>query len=140
MRDNLPSFCRPAPQRSAFECNRFVIGCSALGGFLFGYDTGVISGSLPYLSSELLPAASPDAKATTLGTVVSAAIWAAAVGATAGGALSDAFGRRVALATADALFVCGSLTMALAPSTLVVIMGRVAVGLGVGIACVPSCV
>ena len=67
-------------------------------------------------------------------TIVSSAIWAAAVGAAAGGTLSDAIGRKRALLLADVLFIVGSVAMAVARAPDLIIAGRVTVGLGIGIA------
>jgi len=66
----------------------FIAGIAALGGLLFGYDTGVISGALLFLREEL--ALSP----TMQGIVVAIVLAGAAIGATAAGASSDRFGRR----------------------------------------------
>ena len=131
-----PCVCRADFRSALAATNLYVVGCSAVGGLLFGYDTGVIAGSLPYMSEELLPAAAPSSKAAILGMVVSSAIWAAATGAAVGGALSDAVGRRAALMAADCLFIAGSVAMALAGSIVTVILGRALVGLGIGIASV----
>lgn len=66
--------------------------------------------------------------------IVSSAIWGAAIGATAGGALSDRLGRRATLRIAAALFIIASLLMALAPSPSALIIGRSLVGLAIGAA------
>ena len=104
-----------------------------IGGFLFGYDTGVISGALPYIREDL-----HDVK-TNLWLeqlVVSSTVAAAALGAAAGGWVSDAVGRRGVLVRADVLFIVGALAMALAPDSATLIAGRALVGLGVGAASV----
>lgn len=67
-------------------------------------------------------------------TVVAAAVAGAVAGAAGGGPLSDFCGRKGALLVGDIFFVAGALLMAFAPSPLVLIVGRAAVGLGIGIA------
>lgn len=68
--------------------------------------------------------------------IVSSAIWGAAIGAVAGGRVADLIGRRASLAVADLLFAAGSLCMAAAPSVRILVVGRVLVGLGIGVASV----
>ena len=74
--------------------NRFLIKLtviSTLGGLLFGYDTGVISGALLYMKEDL--ALTPFTEAL----VVSSLLFpGAAFGALLGGKLADRLGRRAA--------------------------------------------
>ncbi|XP_068958995.1 proton myo-inositol cotransporter isoform X2 [Petaurus breviceps papuanus] len=101
---------------------------SALGGFLFGYDTGVVSGAMLLLKRQL----SLDALWQEL--LVSGTVGAAAVSALAGGALNGALGRRAAILLASALFAAGSVVLAVAQNKETLLAGRVVVGLGIGIA------
>ncbi|EFN54539.1 hypothetical protein CHLNCDRAFT_8066, partial [Chlorella variabilis] len=109
-----------------------------IGGFLFGFDTGVISGALPYIRDDLLQryAGDPAALAHWQELIVSAAIVGAGVGSVAGGWLADRVGRKAALLLADVLFTAGALAMAAAQDHCVLERRRALVGLGVGLASV----
>ncbi len=101
-------------------------GIAALGGFLFGYDLVVISGAILFIKQQF--ALSP----TTEEVVVSAVVFGAMIGAAMGGTLADRFGRRVVLILTAATFAVGALGTALATTVTWLIVGRVVVGLGVG--------
>jgi len=104
---------------------------STLGGLLFGYDTGVISGALLYMNDSL------DMNAVEEATVVSALLFpGAAVGALLGGRLADWLGRRVTLLICALLFLFGAISCAIAPDVSSMVAARVLLGLGVGAAAV----
>ena len=99
---------------------------AAIGGCLFGYDTGVVSGAmilvdeafnLSHLWHEL---------------IVSVTVGAAAVAAIIGGVLSDVLGRKPVLIISSVVFTAGAVLMAAAPMKEVLLAGRVVVGLGIG--------
>jgi len=114
------------------QYNRFLIKLtviSTLGGLLFGYDTGVISGALLSMKTDL--------HLTTLSEsiVVSSLLFpGAALGALLGGKLADAFGRKGSLLVCAGLFLVGALGCATAPSVPIMVFFRVVLGLGVGAA------
>ena len=66
--------------------------------------------------------------------VVSIAMVGAAVGALFSGVISDRIGRKPVIMLADVFFTIGSILMAFAPSVAFLCLGRVVIGLGVGIA------
>ena len=101
---------------------------AALGGLLFGYDTGVISGALIFIKSEF--------GLTTLAEeiVVSGVLLGATLGAIVGGKAADLFGRRRVLLVTAAIFGIGALASAVAPSPSVLIVSRVVLGLAIGLA------
>ncbi|KAJ4977432.1 hypothetical protein NE237_002538 [Protea cynaroides] len=104
---------------------------AGIGGLLFGYDTGVISGALLYIRDDF---PSVDKKTFLQEIIVSTAVAGAIVGAGVGGWMNDKFGRKISILLADFLFFVGAVIMAFAPSPGVIIIGRVFVGLGVGMA------
>lgn len=99
---------------------------AGIGGMLFGYDTGVISGALLFIREDF----HTDNAAEQ--TIVAILLIGAMIGAWAGGRFSDRHGRKpVVLATA-ALYLGGVVIAALAPHTTVLIVARFVLGLGVG--------
>jgi MFS family permease len=101
---------------------------AALGGLLFGYDTGVISGALIFIKREFgLTTAAEEI-------VVSGVLLGATLGAIVGGKAADLFGRRRVLLVTAAIFGIGALASAVAPSAPVLIVSRVVLGLAIGLA------
>nr|XP_040018202.1 proton myo-inositol cotransporter-like [Gasterosteus aculeatus aculeatus]XP_040018203.1 proton myo-inositol cotransporter-like [Gasterosteus aculeatus aculeatus]XP_040018204.1 proton myo-inositol cotransporter-like [Gasterosteus aculeatus aculeatus]XP_040018205.1 proton myo-inositol cotransporter-like [Gasterosteus aculeatus aculeatus] len=101
---------------------------SALGGFLFGYDTGVVSGAMLLLKKEM------NLSALWQELLVSSTVGAAALSALGGGYLNGWLGRRACILLASLVFSIGGVIMSLAPDKVVLLVGRVTVGLGIGIA------
>ncbi|GAB2224729.1 hypothetical protein Drorol1_Dr00005499 [Drosera rotundifolia] len=108
---------------------------AGIGGLLFGYDTGVISGALLYIRDDFEEV---DKKTWLQETIVATAVAGATIGAGVGGWLNDRLGRKPTILIADILFFIGALIMAVAPNPSVIILGRVFVGLGVGMASMTS--
>lgn len=99
---------------------------ATLGGFLFGYDTGVVGGALIYISADLHLGASAQ------GWVVSSLLLGAAFGATFGGKIADKFGRKPVVRAAAAIFVMATLGSAFAPDAGILLLARVVLGFAVG--------
>ncbi|KAI4365546.1 hypothetical protein MLD38_021523 [Melastoma candidum] len=127
------------PERKmTFFSNTYVLGLTVIagiGGLLFGYDTGVISGALLYIKDDFEAVASSSFLQET---IVSMALVGAMFGAATGGWINDVFGRKKATLLADVVFAVGSVAMAAAPDAYVLIIGRLLVGLGVGVASVTA--
>jgi sugar porter (SP) family MFS transporter len=98
----------------------------ALGGLLFGYDTGVISGALLFIPNDFK--LSPFLQ----GAIVGGLLLGAMVGAAFAGRLSDRLGRRRLIMGAGVIFTGGAILAALAPSVAVLIAARFVLGLAVG--------
>ncbi len=106
--------------------NRRIYFFGALGGALFGYDTGVISGAILFITKAFR--VTPFAE----GAIVSGLLLGAVVGAALAGPLSDRLGRRRLIITAGVVFTVGALGSALAPGVGVLIVARFVLGLAVG--------
>jgi sugar porter (SP) family MFS transporter len=101
---------------------------AAFNGLLFGYDTGVIAGALPYIEQTFT-------LSTFLQGVVTASVLVGAMaGAALGGRLADRLGRRRLALVAAVIFFVSAFGMALSPSVLWLIAWRIIAGVGVGIA------
>lgn len=106
----------------------YAVGIAALGGLLFGYDTGVISGAILFITKQF------SLSSTMEEIVVSAVLVGAVVGASLGGALTDRFGRRGLIIVAGVIFIASSLGTALSPSVPWLIAARVVSGIAIGLA------
>ncbi|MCM3653375.1 sugar porter family MFS transporter [Metabacillus litoralis] len=105
---------------------RTIILISTFGGLLFGYDTGVINGALPYMSEQL------GLNSFTEGLIASSLLFGAALGAVFGGRLADYIGRRQNILYLAVLFFVAALGCTLAPNTTVMVIFRFLLGLAVG--------
>jgi sugar porter (SP) family MFS transporter len=111
--------------------NPFVVvaaAVAALGGFLFGFDTGIISGALLFIKQEF------GLSAGLQQLVVGSLLLAAVVGALLGGPISDAWGRKRTLILAALVFGVGALVASYSPNLAVLVVARVLLGLAIGIA------
>jgi SP family galactose:H+ symporter-like MFS transporter len=106
----------------------FVAIVAAIGGLLFGYDTGVISGALLFLKVSF------SLNDTTQEIAVSVALVGAIIGALSAGRVNDALGRKVTLLILAMIFTIGALLTAISPNLLSFIMCRILVGVGIGAA------
>src|SRR5262252_5854591 len=101
---------------------------AAVGGTLFGYDTGVISGAALFIQPELA------LSTVQVGLVVSAPLIGAAIGAIGSARVTDSLGRRIPLLAAAALFAIGALGSAFSVNALMLVSARILIGLAIGTA------
>ncbi|KXV12873.1 sugar porter family MFS transporter [Gluconobacter oxydans] len=99
---------------------------AAICGGLYGYDTGIISGTLPLIGDDF------RLGATMKEWVASAILLGAIFGAFAAGGLSEKFGRRNTTCMVSGLFVIGATACSLAPDVWSLIGARFVLGLAVG--------
>lgn len=110
---------------------RYLLGLAliaSLGGFLFGYDTAVISGTIGFVKDKF------GLDAVMEGWYVSSALVGCVAGVSAAGYLSDRFGRKRVLLLAAALFSASAVGCALSGSQFSLIVYRLIGGVGVGVA------
>ncbi len=98
----------------------------ALGGFLLGFDSAVISGAVPFIKNYFL------LNEIQLGWSVSCLILGAMLGNAAAGPLSDKYGRKNVLIVTSLLFAVSAISSALATQFAFFIVARIIGGIGVG--------
>lgn len=101
---------------------------AALGGFLFGYDEAVISGTVDEVSKQF------QLSSLMKGWFVSSALLGAIFGVLFGGKLSDNLGRKLTMVTAAVLFALSMIGCAVAPSFVTLVLFRLVGGMGIGVA------
>ena len=101
---------------------------AALGGMLFGYDVGVISGAILFVKKDF--SLSPSLEEI----VISSVLLGSLIGAIAGGVLADRWGRRRLLIITASVFGIGAIGAALSPDTAWLIVARILAGAAIGVA------
>lgn len=101
---------------------------AALGGFLFGYDTGIISGAQLYITGDLH--ASPTQEQWLVGSLLIGAV----VGAIASAYSSDKIGRRKTKIISGTVYLIGGVASGFAPTIDFLLVIRFVLGLAVGTA------
>ncbi|HEY0785303.1 MAG TPA: sugar porter family MFS transporter [Acidobacteriaceae bacterium] len=104
----------------------FATATTAIAGYLYGYDTGIIS-------SALLPISSQFHLEHTMQEVVASAILVGAItGALTCGYLFERIGRKKMIITLAAIYVVGALLSSIAPNAILLILARIFLGFAVG--------
>lgn len=109
-----------------------IVAVATIGGFMFGYDSGVINGTQKGLESAF------DLGKLGIGINVGAILVGSSVGAFGAGRMADLIGRRGVMMLAAILFLASALLAGAAGSSAVFIFARIIGGLGVGAASVIS--
>jgi len=106
----------------------FISLTAAFGGFLFGYDTAVISGTISLVKAQFALTTAME------GWFVSSALVGCIAGVVIAGEMADLFGRKVSLIVSGVMFSISSLGCALCISQTELISYRFIGGVGIGIA------
>ena len=103
---------------------------AALGGFLFGFDTVVISGAEESIQSLW------GLSATAHGLVISMTLWGTVLGSLTGGWPTERWGRKKTLITIGILYLIGSIWSGLATGVYSLMFARFIGGIGIGVSTV----
>ena len=101
---------------------------AAMGGLLFGFDTGVISGAIPFLQQDF------GLTDGTIEFITTAGLIGAIVGALIGGSVTDGLGRRKVLILSGIIFGVGALWSGFASNATSLILARLFLGVAIGTA------
>ena len=111
--------------------NRFVSGIAvlaAIGGFLFGFDTGIIGQALPFIQQDWKPST------FAASWIVASILIGAMVGAAGSGYLAEKISRKWTKCASGCVYVVGAILCAVAPNEGWLIASRFILGLSVGTA------
>ncbi len=103
-----------------------VMAIAGLGGILYGYDLGIISGALLFMKNDLSLAPSE------MSLIVAAVLGGGSLATLVGGPFADRFGRKVTILVSGAIFIIGVVIVTVATNFVSVLVGRLVQGIGVG--------
>ena len=104
-----------------------IAAIASTGGLLFGFDTGVISGALPFLK-ESWGLTTGDQELVTTAVLVGAVL-----GALGSGRITDIVGRKKVIIVTSLIFALGSILTGAAPTMWFLAVSRVILGIAIGI-------
>ncbi|HYW95645.1 MAG TPA: sugar porter family MFS transporter, partial [Bacteroidales bacterium] len=104
-----------------------IAAVASTGGLLFGFDTGVISGALPFLRESWGLSTGQEEWVTT------AALIGAVIGALSSGRIADNFGRKKVILATSIIFAAGSILTGAATSPTFLALSRIVIGIAIGI-------
>ena len=129
--ENRMALDKPLGEEIKISTNGFVYlvtFVSAIGGFLFGYDTGVISGAMVFIRDQF------GLNHWWQELIVSATILSAWIFSMVSGYLTERFGRKPVILIASVIFSVSALIMAIAWNKNILLLGRFAAGAAIGLA------
>ncbi len=104
-----------------------VAAIAATGGLLFGFDTGVISGAIPFLQKHF------SIDDHVIETITTAVLIGAIMGAIIGGRFADMWGRKKVIMASAVIFVLGSIWSGMAATPESLIAARFVLGMAIGV-------
>ena len=104
-----------------------IAAVAATGGLLFGFDTGVISGALPFLRQDFNLLDNQVENITAFGLI------GAVIGATFTGRISDILGRKKVILASAVVFATGAIWSGMAPNVTQLLISRLYLGLAIGV-------
>lgn len=127
--NNTISFQKPVKQANIY----FIGAVAALAGLLFGFDTGVISGAQDFIFSTFGIGNETIVDNALHGLIVSAVPFGALLGAMVSGVFAKRLGRKQSIMMTALMFMVGTSAAAFAPSLESIVLGRLIMGLAIGI-------
>lgn len=100
---------------------------AAMGGLLFGFDTGVISGAIPFLQKDF------GIDEGMIEMITTAGLLGAVAGALFCGKITDYWGRKNVIVMSAIIFVVGAVWSGYAPDSLNLILARLFLGIAIGV-------
>ena len=110
----------------------FLALVAALGGFLFGYDTAVISGTISQVSAQF------GLDSIQTGWYVGCALVGSIIGVSGAGILSDYLGRKITMFISAILFLVSAFGCAISNDFTGLVLYRMIGGMGIGVASIVS--
>jgi sugar porter (SP) family MFS transporter len=120
------------PQKNNMAYVIFLSVVAAIGGFLFGFDTAVISGTIGQVSAQF------KLNSLEQGWYVGCALLGSIIGVSMAGALSDFYGRKEIMILSAVLFSVSALGCALSENITELVIYRIIGGAGIGMVSIVS--